>query len=87
MIPQAEGERQGAVIGRAMACGAPSERTNRVLQAGRARMQAIVGRALTDERYVLALNEALAFETSLPAPSAERCARALEALERLDTVH
>lgn len=84
VIPQVEGERQGKVLGRALACGAARERVERVLREGRARMLAAVGRALTEERYVLALDDAMRLETSLPAPSPAACERALTALERLE---
>lgn len=85
VIPQLEGERQGKILGRAMACGATRERVEAVLRAGRARMLAAVGRALTEERYVLALDDAMRLETSLPAPSAQGCEKALAAFERLET--
>ncbi|CAO4152788.1 UrcA family protein [Methylorubrum thiocyanatum] len=84
VIPQAEGEREGKTLGRALACGAERERVERVLRAGRARMLAAVGRALTEERYVLALDDAMRLETSLPAPSPTSCEKALAALERLE---
>ncbi|KAB7783395.1 hypothetical protein [Methylorubrum populi] len=84
VIPQAEGEREGKTLGRALACGAERERVERVLRAGRARMLAAVGRALTEERYVLALDDAMRLETSLPAPSPASCEKALAALERLE---
>ena len=84
VIPQAEGERQGKILGRALACGAERERVEGVLRAGRARMLAAVGRALTEERYVLALDDAMRLETSLPAPSPASCEKALAALERLE---
>lgn len=84
VIPQVEGERQGKVLGRALACGAARERVERVLREGRARMLAAVGRALTEERYVLALDDAMRLETSLPAPSPAACERALTALEGLE---
>lgn len=85
VIPQAEGERQGKILGRALACGAERERVERVLRTGRARMLAAVGRALTEERYVLALGDAMRLETSLPAPSPGACEKALAAFERLET--
>lgn len=85
VIPQAEGERQGKVLGRALACTAERERVERVLRTGRARMLAAVGRALTEERYVLALDDAMRLETSLPAPSPGACEKALAAFERLET--
>ena len=84
VIPQAEGEREGKTLGRALACGAERERVERVLRAGRARMLAAVGRALTEERYVLSLDDAMRLETSLPAPSPASCEKALAALERLE---
>lgn len=85
VIPQIEGEKQGRIIGRAIACGASTDRTDRILQAARDRMLTIVGRALTDERYVLSLNDAMSFEAGLPKPGDAACARAFEALERLET--
>lgn len=84
VIPQVEGEREGKTLGRALACGAERERVERVLRVGRARMLAAVGRALTEERYVLALDDAMRLETSLPAPSPASCEKALAALERLE---
>ncbi len=84
VIPQVEGERQGKILGRALACGAARERVEAVLTAGRARMLAAVGRALTEERYVLALDDAMRLETSLPAPSPTACEKAVVALERLE---
>ncbi|KQQ18040.1 hypothetical protein ASF53_06645 [Methylobacterium sp. Leaf123] len=84
VIPQVEGERQGKVLGRALACGAERERVERVLRTGRARMMAAVGRALTEERYALALDDAMRLETSLPAPSANACEKAMAGLERLE---
>ena len=84
VIPQIEGERQGKILGRALACGAPRERVEAVLKAGRERMLASVGRALTEERYMLSLDDALRLETSLPAPSPQACEKALAALERLE---
>ena len=84
VIPQVEGERQGKILGRALACGAERERVERALREGRARMLAAVGRALTEERYVLALDDAMRLETSLPAPSPAACEKALTALERLE---
>ncbi|MFJ7836687.1 hypothetical protein ACIQX0_20815, partial [Methylobacterium sp. NPDC097213] len=63
VIPQVEGERQGKILGRALACGTERERVERVLREGRARMLAAVGRALTEERYVLALDDAMRLET------------------------
>jgi hypothetical protein len=84
VIPQVEGERQGKVLGRALACGAERERVDRVLRAGRERMMAAVGRALTEERYALALDDAMRLETSLPAPSPSACEKALAGLERLE---
>ncbi|MBD8909476.1 hypothetical protein [Methylorubrum zatmanii] len=85
VIPQTEGERQGRILGRALACGVPRERVEAVLKAGRARMLAALGRALTEERYMLALDDALRLETSLPAPSPQACEKARTALERLET--
>lgn len=84
VIPQVEGERQGKVLGRALACGAERERVERLVRDGRARMLAAVGRALTEERYALALDDAMRLETSLPAPSPASCERAFAALERLE---
>ena len=84
VIPQVEGERQGKILGRALACGLPRARVDAALQAGRARMLAAVGRALTDERYALALDDALRLETSLPAPSPQACEKAAAAFERLE---
>jgi len=84
VIPQVEGERQGKVLGRALACGAGRERVDRVLRSGRERMMAAVGRALTEERYALALDDAMRLETSLPAPSPSACEKALAGLERLE---
>jgi hypothetical protein len=84
VIPQAEGERQGKVLGRALACGAERDRIERVLRAGRERMLAAVGRALTEERYALALDDAMRLETSLAAPSPGACEKALSAFERLE---
>ncbi|WP_096487991.1 hypothetical protein [Methylorubrum populi] len=84
VIPQVEGERQGKVLGRALACGAERGRIERVLRAGRERMLAAVGRALTEERYALALDDAMRLETSLPAPSPGACDKALAGLERLE---
>lgn len=84
VIPQIEGERQGKILGRALTCGAPRERVDAVLKSGRERMLASVGRALTEERYMLSLDDALRLETSLPAPSPQACEKALAALERLE---
>lgn len=84
VIPQVEGERQGAIIGRAIACGAPAARTDESLRAARERMMRALGRAMTEERFVPELNQALFFETNLPKPSDAACAKALEALERLE---
>ena len=75
----------GMTSGRALACGAARERVEGVLRAGRERMLAAVGRALTEERYVLALDDAMRLETSLPAPSPGACEKALAAFERLET--
>lgn len=85
VIPQEVGARQGRVVGRAVACGLPAERVEALLRALRERMQGLVGRALTDERYVLALNEAVQEETGLPTPTETACARAAEAFARLET--
>lgn len=84
VIPQDEGERQGRIIGRAIACGVAADRTNRALQTVREQMLRAVGRALTDERFVPVLNQALFLETNLPRPSEGACAEALEALARLE---
>ena len=84
VIPQAEGEKHGKILGRALACGVPRERVDAVLAAGRTRMQAAVGRALTDERYLLSLDDALRLETSLPTPSPAACEKGLAAFERLE---
>lgn len=82
LIPQVEGEKLGRIIGRAIACGVAAERTDAVLKAARERMLARVGRALTEERFAPALNQAAGFETSLPRPSDAACAKATEAFER-----
>lgn len=84
VIPQVEGERLGKILGRALACGAERERVERVLRAGREHMLAAVGRALTEERYALALDDAMRLETSLPAPSPSACEKALAAFDRLE---
>lgn len=84
VIPQAEGEKHGKILGRALACGAPRERVDAVLAAGRARMQAAVGRALTDERYLLSLDDAMRLETSLTPPSPTACEKGIAAFERLE---
>ncbi|WP_342148355.1 hypothetical protein [Methylorubrum sp. SB2] len=84
VIPQAEGEKQGKIFGRALACGVPRERVDAAIAAGRTRMQAVVGRALTDERYLLSLDDAMRLETSLPAPSATACEKGIAAFERLE---
>ncbi|WP_232630374.1 hypothetical protein [Methylobacterium sp. Leaf118] len=84
-IPQAEGERHGKVLGRALACGVDRVRIDGVLRTQRARMLAAVGRALTEERYILALDDAMRLETSLPAPSPAACERGVAAFERLET--
>ena len=44
----------------------------------------VLGRALTEERYALALDDAMRLETSLPAPSSIACEKALAGLERLE---
>lgn len=85
VIPQEVGARQGRVVGRALACGLPPARVEALLRTLRDRMQRAVGRALTDERYVLALNDAMNEETSLPRPGEETCARATAAFTRLET--
>lgn len=84
VIPQVEGERQGKVLGRALACGVARDRVEPVLRAGRARMLAAVGLALTEERYTLALDDAMRLEASLPTPSPNACEKALAAMERLE---
>jgi hypothetical protein len=84
LIPQVEGERQGAIIGRAIACGAPAARTDEALRVARERIMSALGRAMTEERFVPELNQALFFETSLPKPSDAACAKAMEAFERLE---
>jgi len=85
VIPQEVGARQGRVVGRALACGLPPARVEALLRTLRDRMQRAVGRTLTDERYVLALNDAMTLETSLPRPGDEACAGATEAFARLET--
>ncbi len=82
VIPQVEGERQGKIVGRAIACGTPRERTDAVLQAARQAMLARVGGPFTENRYLPALGQAITFETSLGRPSDEACAKALDAFER-----
>lgn len=84
LIPQVEGERQGAIIGRAIACGAPAARTDEALRVVRERIMRALGRAMTEERFVPELNQALFFETNLPKPSGAACAKAMEAFERLE---
>ena len=84
-IPQVEGERHGKVLGRALACGVARERVDSVLRVQRERMLAAVGRALTEERYVLSLDDAMRLETSLPAPSSTACEKGVAAFERLET--
>ena len=84
LIPQVEGERQGRIVGRAIACGAPEERTSAVLRASRERMLQAVGGGFTETRYLPELSRAIQFETSLPKPSDAACARALEALAGLE---
>jgi hypothetical protein len=84
VIPQAEGERHGKVFGRALACGVPRERVDAAITAGRTRMQAAVGRALTDERYLLSLDDAMRLETSLPAPSPAICEKGIAVFERFE---
>ena len=84
VIPQAEGERHGKILGRALACGVPRERVYATIAAGRTRMQAALGRALTDERYVPSLDDAMRLETSLPPPSPTACEKGLAAFERLE---
>ena len=83
LIPQVEGERQGGVVGRAIACGAPRERAEAVLRAARERMLAAVGRAFTQDRYLPALDRALSFEAGLLRPSAAACAKAMADLDRM----
>lgn len=85
VIPQVEGERQGTIIGRAIACGIEAERTDRILRMVRERMLSKVGRAMTDERFVPELNQAIFFETNLPTPSETAvCMRAIDAIDRLE---
>ncbi|MBB5757552.1 hypothetical protein HNR00_002265 [Methylorubrum rhodinum] len=84
VIPQAEGEKHGKILGRALACGVPRERVDATIAAGRTRMQAALGRALTDERYVPSLDDAMRLETSLPPPSPTACEKGLAAFERLE---
>lgn len=86
VIPQVEGARQGRVIGRAIACGVPQERSGAVITANRARMLAAVGAAFTEDRYLPELDRAIAFETGLPRPSEPVCAKALTEFEALERV-
>lgn len=84
VIPQVEGERQGRIVGRAIACGAPEERTSAILHAARERMLRAVGGDFTETRYLPELSRAIQFETSLPKPSEAACVRALEKLGGLE---
>lgn len=84
VIPQAEGEKHGKMFGRALACGVARERVDAAIAAGRTRMQAAVGRALTDERYLLSLDDAMRLETSLPVPSSASCEKGIAAFERFE---
>ncbi|GJE26210.1 hypothetical protein [Methylobacterium organophilum] len=86
VIPQEAGARQGRVVGRAILCGVAPERVDALLRSRREAMQRAVGVALTQERYVLALNDAIAFETSLPKPEAPAfCETALAGFSALET--
>lgn len=85
VIPQVEGAKQGRIIGRAMVCGVPQERTGALIKINRERMLAAVGSAFTEDRYLPELDRTIAFETSLPPPSEAVCAKAImefDALER-----
>lgn len=84
VIPQVEGATQGRVIGRAIACGVAQERSGALITANRDRMRAAVGAAFTEDRYLPALDEAIAFETSLPRPSDGACVKALTEFEGLE---
>lgn len=84
VIPQVEGGKLGRIVGRAIACGAPEERTGAVLRAARERMRAAVGQAFTEDRFLPELDRALRFETSLPKPSDAACEKALAELGRLE---
>ena len=84
LIPQEVGERQGKIVGRALACGVERARVEAVLRRERERMLAVVGRALTEERYALSLNAGIELETSLGAPSEAACGTARTAFARLE---
>lgn len=84
VIPQVEGARLGRIVGRAIACGAPEDRTGTVVRAARERMLASVGQAFTEDRFLPELNRAIGFETSLPKPSDAACDKALVAFERTE---
>ncbi|GEP09186.1 hypothetical protein [Methylobacterium gnaphalii] len=87
VIPQVEGAKQGRVIGRAIACGVPQERTGAAIAVNRQRMLAAVGAAFTEDRYLPALNDATSFEASLPKPSEAACAKAVTEFEALERAH
>ena len=85
MIPQIEGGKQGRVVGRAIACGLPRERTEAYLRTARERMLRAVGGPFTEDRYLPALAQAIEQETSLGKPSDAACAKAAAEFERLET--
>lgn len=84
VIPQAEGAKQGRIIGRAIVCGVPQERTGVLIKVNRERMLAAVGSAFTEDRYLPELDRTIAFETSLPPPPAAACAKAITEFEALE---
>jgi hypothetical protein len=82
VIPHVEGERQGTVVGRAMACGADEAVTRRVARLASERMLRTVGQGLWQERFLPEFNDALQLASQLPPERCEAALAALTALER-----
>ncbi|ACL60760.1 hypothetical protein [Methylobacterium nodulans] len=85
VLPHVEGERQGGIVGRAMACGAPEADTRRAAQAASERMRRAVGQAQWQDRFLPAFNDAVALASQLPEAACDRALAALSGLERGST--
>ncbi|MGY2049326.1 hypothetical protein [Methylobacterium sp. JK268] len=82
VLPHVEGERQGTILGRAIACGAPEARTQAAARAASERMRRLAGPSPWQDRFLPAFNDAASLAAALPPASCAEALTALDALER-----
>ncbi|ACA19566.1 conserved hypothetical protein [Methylobacterium sp. 4-46] len=82
VLPHLEGERQGTIVGRAVACGAPEAQTQRAARLAAERMRRAVGQGPWQDRFLPAFNDAASLAAQLPPTACEEALAALATLTR-----